>query len=111
MKNPITTAQLVADDAFRNAFKAIARMAIPYMDNEYAYYTDLLHDAAQCARLAEGDRLYLLVRSVGTNTYAYGDDAVEYLPTTDGQAVLRIMRGPFDSFTVKVIYDVTARDI
>ena len=101
----VTHEALVADDAFRNAFRNIARKALPYMDTD-AYHTDLLHDAENAARLAVDGRFYLLVRSLGTNIYAYSDDAVAQIPTTDGQAVLRVTRGAYNSFWVKVVYDL-----
>lgn len=101
----VTHEALVADDAFRNAFRNIARKALPYMDSD-AYHTDLLHDAEQATRLQVEGRFYLLVRSLGTNIYAYPDDAVAQIPTTDGQAVLRVMRHAYNTFTVKVVYDL-----
>lgn len=100
----ITTQQIMYDDAFRNAFASIARKALPYMDSD-AYHTDLMHDAATAATLKQGERLYLLVRTVGTNAYAYPDDAQEYLPKTNGRAVLRVMRRAYDSFTTTVVYE------
>jgi hypothetical protein len=101
----ITNALLCSGDnnAFRSAFGTIARHALPFMAPD-AYFTDLLHDAAQAATLKEGERFYLLVRRLGTNTYGYPDDAIEYLPKTDGVAVLRILRGSYDTFHVKVVH-------
>jgi hypothetical protein len=101
----ITNALLCSRDnnAFRSAFGTIARHALPFMAPD-AYFTDLLHDAAQAASLKEGARFYLLVRRLGTNTYGYPDDAIEYLPKTDGVAVLRILRGSYDTFNVKVVH-------
>lgn len=99
----VTHEALIADDAFRNAFKAIARKALPYMAVD-AYHSDLLHDAEKATRLAVEGRFYLLVRSLGTNIYAYPDDAVLYLSPTDGQAVLRVTRYAFNTFDVKVVY-------
>jgi hypothetical protein len=52
------------NDAFRRAFGTIARHALPFMAAD-AYFTDLLHDAAQAAALDEGGRFYLLVRRLG----------------------------------------------
>jgi hypothetical protein len=100
----ITNTALMADDAFRHAFATISRKALPFMADD-AYHTDLLHDAAQAAQLKTGERLYILVRSLGTNVYAYPDDALEYLSKTDGRAVLRVMRGAYDSFTTVVLHD------
>lgn len=102
--DPITTFQLMHDDAFRNAFQAIARKALPYMDPD-AYHSDLLHDAARASRLEADERFYLLVRGLGTNIYAYPDDAVERSTQTDGRAVLRVTRRPYDSFEVALIHE------
>lgn len=102
--SPITTAQLMHDDAFRHAFASISRKALLFMADD-AYHTDLLHDAAQAAHLAQGERFYILVRALGTNVYAYPDDALEHLPKTDGRAVLRVMRGAYDKFTTVVLHD------
>lgn len=104
MTNKVTCAALMADDAFRHAFSSISRKALPFMSDD-AYCIDLVHDAAQAAQLKTGERLYILVRSLGTNVYAYPDDAMEYLPKTDGRAVLRVMRGAYDSFTTVVLHD------
>lgn len=104
---PITTQQIVSDanDAFRAAFSLIARAAIPYMAED-AYFSDLLHDAAHAAKLDEDERLYLLVRKLGTNLFAYGDDAIAHCDPrlSDGVAVLRIKRHRFNRFSVEVIY-------
>jgi len=104
----VTHDAIVADDAFRNAFAAIARRALPYMAED-AYHMDLLYDAEYAGRLNPGDRFYLLVRKLGTNVSGYPDDAVAHCnPTISyGQAVLRIVRGSFNTFTVTVHYDVT----
>ena len=93
------------DDAFRSAFNAIARHALPYMDVD-AYHSDLLFDAGRACELAIGARFYLLVRKLGTNVFAYGDDAISHCDPrlSDGQAVLRIVRGPYNSFRVSVIH-------
>jgi hypothetical protein len=103
----VTHAALMADDAFRNAFAAICRRALPYMAQD-AYHMDLLYDAEQATRLNPGDRFYLLVRKLGTNVYGYGDDAVKHCDPSlsDGQAVLKIVLGSFNTFTVTVIYDI-----
>ena len=91
------------NEAFRRAFGTIARHALPFMAPD-AYLTDLLHDAAQAATLAEGGRFYVLVRRLGTNAYPYPDDAIEYLSETDGVAVLRVIRGRFNTFDVTVVH-------
>jgi len=103
----ITRAAIQTDNAFRNAFAAICRRALPYMAAD-AYHMDLLYDAESAARMNPGDRIYLLVRTLGTFVYMYGDDAVAQIPKTDGQAVLRVVRGSFDSFTVTIVYDLAA---
>jgi len=101
----ITNKLLCSDtnNAFRSAFGSISRKALPFMADD-AYFTDLLHDAAQAAALAEGARFYILVRRLGTNVYAYPDDAQDYLLTTDGVAVLRVRRGKYDTFHTDVIH-------
>ena len=103
----ITTAQLMHDDAFRHAFSSISRKALPFMSDD-AYCIDLVHDAARAAQLKTGERIYILVRALGTNVYAYPDDALEYLPKTDGRAILRVARGAYDSFTTTVLHDAAA---
>jgi hypothetical protein len=101
----ITNALLCSDtnDAFRAAFGTIARHALPFMAPD-AYFTDLLHDAAQAAALAEEGRFYILVRRLGTHVYAYPDDAIDYLPKTDGVAVLRVIRKRYNTFDVTVVH-------
>jgi hypothetical protein len=101
----ITNQMLVSENnsAFRSAFSVISRHALPFM-SEDAYFSDLLHDTARATILTEGERFYLLVRRMGTNVYGYPDDAIDYLPKTDGVAVLRILRGSYDVFHVKVVY-------
>lgn len=100
-----TTKDLNSNDAFRRAFTSITTKALPFMAAD-AYFSDLLYDAAQAARLAEGERFYILVRALGTNAYTYGDDAIDHCnpELSDGRAVLRIKRGRFDAFTVDVIH-------
>lgn len=101
----ITNALLCSDtnDAFRRAFGAISRHALPFMAPN-AYFTDLLHDAAQAATLNDGDRFYLLVRRLGTHVYGYPDDAIDYLPKTDGVAVLRVIRKRYNNFDVTAVH-------
>ena len=103
----ITTAQLMHDDAFRHAFSSISHKALPFMADD-AYCIDLVYDAVRAAQLCTGERMYILVRALGTNVYAYPDDALEYLPQTDGRAVLRVMRGAYDSFETTVLHDAAA---
>ena len=110
MTTPITTAQINDNDAFRKAFTSISTKALPYMAPD-AYFSDLLYDAAQAARLAEDGRFYLLVRYLGTNAFAYGDDAIEHCnpDLSDGRAVLRVKRTRFDTFKVDVIHERATR--
>jgi hypothetical protein len=93
-----------ADDAFRHAFTLIARHAIPYMASD-SYLSDLLYDAARASELATGERFYLLVRALGTNVFAYGDDAVRHCDPrlSDGRAVLKVVRTRF-GFDVTPFY-------
>jgi hypothetical protein len=101
----ITNALLCSDtnDAFRRAFGTIAHHALPFMAPD-AYFTDLLHDAAQATTLAEEGRFYILVRRLGTHVYGYPDDAIDYLPKTDGVAVLRVIRKRYNNFDVTVVH-------
>ena len=101
----ITTHSLVQDNGFRNAFQTISRKAIPFMEPD-AYFTDLLHDAASASALDTGERLYILVRPLGTFTFKYGDDAIEKFDEYNATAVLRVIRGNYESFDVKVIHNV-----
>lgn len=91
------------NNLFRNAFAAIACKALPFMAPD-AYHSDLLMDAEMASRLATGERMYLLVRRLGTFAYGYPDDAVEHLRRTDGVAVVRIKREKYDTFKVEVIH-------
>ena len=100
----ITNQMIVRDDAFRNAFQSISRAAIPFMDAG-AYFTDLMHDAATASALEPEQRIYILVRDVGTYVYAYPDEAVSNVDKSQGRAVLRVVRGKYDSFNVTVVYD------
>lgn len=106
MTDKITHAALMADNAYRRAFASICRRALPYMAED-AYHMDLLYDAEHATRLNPGDRFYLLVRKLGTNVYAFGDDAVKHCDPalSDGQAVLKIIRGSYDTFNVTLLYD------
>lgn len=101
-----TTKDLNSNDAFRRAFTSITTKALPFMAADAYFSDDLLYDAARAASLAEGERFYILVRALGTNAYAYGDDAIDHCTPTlsDGRAVLRVKRGRFDKFTVDVIH-------
>ena len=91
------------DDAFRNAFQAITRKAVPFMEQD-AYFSDLLHDAVSSAKLQEDERLYIMVRSLGTFVFKYGDDAIEKCDKYNGISVLRVIRGKYDTFDVKVVH-------
>jgi hypothetical protein len=104
IKLTVTAEAIVQSDAFRNAFNAIAHKALPFMAED-AYHSDLLYDATRAAGLAEGETFFLLVRSMGTNSYVCGNDAIETCPATDGRAVLRITRGLYDNFRVLVIHE------
>ena len=95
---------LNADNAFRTAFAAICKVALPHMVPN-AYHGDLLYDAATVAGLDTDGRVFILVREVGTFTYAHVDDAIAHLYKTDGVAVLKVTRGRFDSFKVQEVYN------
>jgi hypothetical protein len=98
---------IIYDDAFRNAFVAISRAAIPHLNVPQAYMGDLIHDAHYAITLPENEPYYILVREVGTNTYLDAYDAMQRCESKhygDGRAVLRVQRGRFDTFTAKVIY-------
>jgi hypothetical protein len=103
----IDTAILNKDQAFRTAFAAICKAALPHMADN-AYHGDLLYDAATAAALEIEDRVFILVREVGTFTYAHVDDAINHLYKTDGVAVLKVTRGLFDSFRVREVYNKDA---
>jgi hypothetical protein len=101
------TDAILCDDAFRNAFVAISRAAIPHLNVPQAYMGDLIHDARYAITLPENEPYYILVREVGTNTYHDAYDAMKRCECRlypDGRAVLRVTRGRFDTFTAKVIY-------
>lgn len=95
------------DDAFRNAFNSIARHALPFMAED-SYHSDLLYDAARATALDVDARFYLLVRALGTNTFAYGDDAIKHCDPalSDGRAVLRVIRKKFNVFQVDVVFSL-----
>ena len=65
-KYPEMIATDIRNDAFRFAFDAIARKALPFMDIEYAYHTDLLWDANNAVLMENGARAFIVVRSMGT---------------------------------------------
>jgi len=95
---------LNGNDAFRNAFQAIARHAVPYMASD-SYFSDLLYDAANAAGLKPAERFYLIVRSHGTNWFDDAHDAMQLCAERyDGNAVLRVMRADYDRFVVTVVY-------
>jgi hypothetical protein len=94
-------------DAFRNAFLAISRAAVPHLNVPIAYMGDLVHDAQYAVTVPEGETYYILVREVGTNTFLDAYDAMQRCDSKhygDGRAVLRVQRGRFDTFTAKLIY-------
>lgn len=95
------------NDLFRSAFRAIARHALPHMAED-AYHSDLLYDAGRACELEPGHRFYLLVRALGTNVFAYSDDAIAHCnpKISDGRAVLKIVRGRYETFDVSVIHTV-----
>jgi hypothetical protein len=100
----ITGQMLAQSDAFRHAFTAIATEALPFMAKD-AYFSDLLHDAATVTTLNIGTPYYLLVRSLGTNHFADPVEAMQHCGLrSDGRAVLRIVRGRYDSFNVTVVF-------
>jgi hypothetical protein len=100
----ITSSMLNSNDAYRNAFQAIARHALPFMAED-SYFTDLLYDAANAADLKPTERFYLLVRDYGTNYFTDAHDAMMHCgECSDGKAVLRIMRAEYDRYVVSVIY-------
>lgn len=93
------------NDAFRRAFSMIARAAIPFMASDCPYLSDLLHDAAFAAWLDLNETMHLLVRDHGTNLFQDPIDAFSHCTDlSDGQAVLRVTRRPFDNFNVEVVY-------
>jgi hypothetical protein len=107
MKDLIQQDQIIYDDAFRNAFVAISRAAVPHLNVPIAYMGDLVHDASYATNVPEGATYYILVREVGTNTYDDAYDAMQRCESKhygDGRAVVRVQRGRFDTFTAKVIY-------
>lgn len=69
-KHPEISATDIRNDAFRHAFDAIARKALPFMDADYAYHTDLLWDANNAVLMEQGSRAFIVVRSMGT-TWIY----------------------------------------
>lgn len=110
----------IRNNAFRAAFDALARVAVPFLRSEYAYYSDMLWDAETLAQLPDGGETFIMVRGYGTNMFnpsRQGDvDAVRLARkgaidhcnprTCDGRAVLRVERRPGDHFLVSVIHEV-----
>jgi len=97
----------INSDAFRNAFVAISREAIPHFDLADAYIGDLLHDAHYAAGIPEGEVFYIVVRDVGTHIFRDAYDAMQRCESRhfgDSRAVLRVQRFRFDTFKVKLIY-------
>ena len=103
----ITPKAINADenDAFRHAFSMIARAALPFMASDCPYYSDLLYDAALATQMRSGEHMYFLVREYGTNHFADPVDAMRHCTQrSDGMAVLRVDRLPFDRFKAEIIY-------
>lgn len=105
----ITGNTINKNDAFRRAFNLLCQHALPHMAED-AYFSDLLYDAATAAGLAEGERVYILVRALGTNCYRYRDDAIAHCDPrmSDGRAVLRVVRRRFDNFDVETVHVLPA---
>ena len=94
-----------ANDAFRHAFSMIARAALPFMAPECPYYSDLLYDAALAAQMCAGEHVYFLVREYGTNHFKDPVDAMRHCTNrSDGMAVMRVDRLPYDRFKAEIIY-------
>ena len=103
----ITPRAISADenDPFRHAFSMIARAALPFMASDCPYYSDLLHDAALATQMRVGKHMYLLVRNYGTNHFKDPVDAVRHCTQhSDGMAVMRVDRLPYDRFKAEIIY-------
>ena len=95
------------DQDFTSAFNAISRVALPFMAAD-AYFSDLMHDADNAMRLEEGEFMYLLVRSYGTNYFSNPVEAIQHCSPRmcDGRAVLKIKRGGYGRFDIEVIFDI-----
>jgi hypothetical protein len=103
----ITTQVLSADEnnAFRRAFAQITRAAMPFMDPDTPYLSDLLYDAALAAKMNLDERMYIVVREHGTTAKVEPLTAASMCTGADAwRAVLRVIRQPFDSFYVDVVY-------
>jgi len=120
-KHPTYEASDVRNDAFRNAFDKLAKVAIPFFDHKYMYYSDLLWDAGAMARLDVDDVMFIILRDVGTNVVhpiSFCDEAVQRslgrctqrVDMNSGyRAVLKVYRHQYDSFDVTVVYERTDR--
>jgi hypothetical protein len=103
----ITCRVISADenDPFRHAFSMIARAALPFMSSDCPYYSDLLYDAALATQMRVGEHMYFLVREYGTNHFKDPVDAMRHCTDrSDGMAVLRVDRMPYDRFKAEIIY-------
>lgn len=103
----ITQTMISADenDAFCRAFNMIARAALPFMAPDCPFFSDLLYDAARAAKLPVNEHVYFLVRDYGTNHFSDPVDAMRHChDRSDGVAVLRVDRLPFDNFKAEIIY-------
>lgn len=70
----------ISNSDFRRALDAIARVAVPFFDTEYAYFSDLLWDAQRAAVMLTAnapDKFYLAVRDMGTHVHLSLNDARE----------------------------------
>ena len=116
-KRPVHPTSDVRNDAFRKALNAIGHEALPFMDSQYAYISDLAWDAYTCADMEEGDTLFIVVRECGTSLFTPPtnepdrvqrelEECIEHVDVcSDRKAVLRVVRERFDRFTVKVEYN------
>jgi len=68
-KHPTYPAGDVRNDETRNALDAIARKAVGYFEQGYAYYSDLLWDAQRAALMEDGETNFIVVRSMGTSWF------------------------------------------
>ena len=103
----ITCQTISADenDPFRHAFSMIARAALPFMSSDCPYYSDLLYDAALATQMRVGEHMYFLVREYGTNHFKDPVDAMRHCTQrSDGMAVMRVDRLPYDRFKAEIIY-------
>lgn len=107
----------VRNDAFRNSFDRLAKVAIPFFDHEYMYYSDLLWDAQACAGMDTGDVLFIILRDVGTHVFhpvrqepdaieRKFEECIQHVDMNERyRAVLKVYRQHYDTFTVAVVYE------